>query len=390
MKIADARARAGAVERLHIFITMTDEDGPGEVVAVKDLIDVCGTPTTAGWGGPTPDPQRADAPLVAALRQSGCVVIGKTNLHEWAFGVTNINPHHGAVGNPRDERRISGGSSGGSAAAVAAGVCAWAIGTDTGGSIRIPASLCGVVGFKPTWGTIDTAGVLPLSISLDTVGSLAPDVRTAVRGVEMMAGQQGWTPTGAPAWRDLRLAVPAGWVSDLDETVGAVWRTISAGLPEIDLPSRSHMSKLCLDLMYAEAGAFHRQRMAEHPERYGADVLARLRSTFKVSGADHVDAVNQRERLAQAVNEAMRGYDALLLPATASVAPLIAEGIDVEPLTHFARPFNYTGQPSFSIPASSPGLPVGIQVVGRRGQDAELARVALATEAAWSSDKPAC
>jgi len=387
MNIAEARARARDAKRLNAFITMTDEEGPGEVVAVKDLIDVRGTPTSAGSTVLPMDLKTSDAPLVGALREWGCVVIGKTNLHEWAFGSTNINPHYGTVLNPRDETRISGGSSGGSAAAVVASLCDWAIGTDTGGSIRVPASLCGAVGFKPTLGTIDTTGVLPLSRSLDTIGSLAMDVKTATRGVEMMARKEGWTPTETPELGDLRLAVPSGWVADVDDTVAEVWHAVATGLPEVRLPPLARLTKGCLDLMYAEAGAYHRKWLAECPGRYGDDILARLYGTFKVSGADYFEALSARGEIRAAVEGAMDGFDAILVPASASIAPFIGRNVNTEPLTRFTRAFNYTGQPVFSLPACSPGLPVGIQVVGRVGRDSELARIALGLEHAWSTTR---
>jgi aspartyl-tRNA(Asn)/glutamyl-tRNA(Gln) amidotransferase subunit A len=384
MKIAEARARCATLTDLNIFITMTQEDGPGEVVAVKDLIDVRGTPTTAGSRVLPMDPKPEDAPLIKALRRHGCVVLGKTNLHEWAFGTTSMNHHFGTVINPRDRNRICGGSSGGSAAAVAAELCDWAIGTDTGGSVRIPASYCGVVGFKPTLGTIDTRGVLPLSPSLDTVGSLAPDVITAARGAGLMAGRSNWMPTTAVELRDLHLAVPEGWLSDLDETVAAVWDKVAHGLPRIPFPSRSVLSKMCMDLMDPEVGAYHRRWMVECPERYGPEILERLRSTFAVSGADYVDALNAREGLRAEVANAMAGFDAMLLPTTQSVAPLIQGPFDLARSTRFTRAFNFTGQPVFSLPAPSPGLPVGIQVVGRADADAELAQIALTLERAWA------
>src|ERR1700694_4252896 len=157
VRILDARARAVDLEDLNLFIAMTDEDGDGEVVAVKDLVDVRGTPTTGGGRILPTEPKSEDAPLIRNLRSHGCVMIGKTNLHEWAFGSTNMNTHFGTVHNPRERSRIAGGSSGGSAAAVAAGACDWAIGSDTGGSVRIPAALCGVVGFQPRL-SFDSAG----------------------------------------------------------------------------------------------------------------------------------------------------------------------------------------------------------------------------------------
>ena len=364
---------------------MTDEQGDGEVVAVKDLVDVRGTATTAGGRLLPSEPRLEDAPLIRNLRAQGCVVIGKTNLHEWAFGSTNINRHYGTVLNPRDRSRISGGSSGGSAAAVAAGVCDWAIGSDTGGSIRIPASLCGVVGFKPTYGTIDTEGVVPLSSSLDTVGSLAPDVASATRAVAMMAGIDGWSDVEPIPVERLRLAVPAGWVHGLDAQVGTAWTLVSKGLPEVDLPKLDAMQKACLDIMFSEAAAFHRGWMESRPDDYGPDILARLRSCLSVTGADYVRALADQARMRTEVAQAMTGLDALLLPSTASVAPLITPDVDTQPLVRFTRPFNLTGQPVFSLPAPVDGLPAGIQVIGHFGRDIELAAVALGLERAWAS-----
>jgi len=384
VRILDARARAEELKDLNLFIAMTDEDGEGEVVAVKDLVDVRGTPTTGGGRLLPAEPKTEDAPLIRNLRSHGCVVIGKTNLHEWAFGSTNMNRHYGTVHNPRDPSRIAGGSSGGSAAAVAAGACDWAIGSDTGGSIRIPAALCGIVGFKPTFGTIDTRGVVPLSFSLDTIGSLAPDVATATRAVAMMAGIEDFGSIDPIPAARLRLGVPRGWVSGLDEQVAKAWALVSEGLPEIELPSLDAMQKACLDIMLSEGAAFHRVWIETRPDGYGPDVLARLRTGFAITGADYVRAIKDRERMREQVATAMRGLDAILLPSTASVAPLIAPEIDTQPLVRFTRPFNLTGQPVFSLPAPVDGLPVGIQVIGHVGRDLELAAVAAGLERAWS------
>ena len=385
MRIADARARAEAIKDLNAFISMTDEEGDGEVVAVKDLVDVRGTPTTAGGKILARRPALHDAPLVSNIRAHGCVVIGKTNLHEWAFGSTSMNLHYGPVRNPRDTARVAGGSSGGSAAAVAAGACDWAVGSDTGGSVRIPAGLCGIVGFKPTFGTIDTTGVVGLSFSLDTIGSLAPDVETATRANAWMAGIEDWAPVHAIPRELLRLAVPAGWVTGLDAETAAAWRRVADGIPEIELPDLDRMQKVCLDIMYSEAVAVHRRWMAEQPGLYAPDVLARLQGGLSVTGADYVDAQADQKRLRIEVEHAMRGIDALLLPSTAAVAPLIAPQVDTSPLVRFTRPFNVTGQPVFSLPAPVPGLPVGIQVVGHTGRDAELAAVARGLEEAWKT-----
>jgi aspartyl-tRNA(Asn)/glutamyl-tRNA(Gln) amidotransferase subunit A len=384
MEMTDARARASQLRDWNLFITMTDEEGDGEVVAVKDLADVRGTPTTAGSVLLPREPKANDAPLVRNLRGRGCSVIGKTNLHEWAFGSTNINRHYGTVRNPRDPTRIAGGSSGGSAAAVAAGVCDWAVGSDTGGSIRIPAGLCGVVGFKPTLNLIDTTGVVPLSVSLDTIGSLAPDVATAARAVTTMAGVEDWAGIGSSALGTLRLAVPANWVSALDEPTRAAWELVSAGLPEVELPDLEEMQRACLDIMFREAAAYHREWMETRPEAYAPDVLARLRTAAEVTEEAYLRAVGQRGRFQAEVARAMRGLDAILLPATAGVAPPIGDVVDTQPLVRFTRPFNLTGQPVFSLPAPVPGLPVGIQVVGHFGRDAELAGVAAGLESEWA------
>src|SRR5665213_1530661 len=168
MDLREGRQRILEHAELNAFISVSSEDGEGTVVAVKDLVDVAGMVTTGGGVILPREPASKDAPVITRLRREGCVVIGKANLHEFAYGVTSENPHYGAVRNPHDLNRVAGGSSGGSAVAVAAGMCDWAVGSDTGGSIRIPASFCGVVGFKPALGSIDTAGVIPLSRSLDT------------------------------------------------------------------------------------------------------------------------------------------------------------------------------------------------------------------------------
>ena len=385
MRILDARARAEELKDLNLFIAMTDEDGDGEVVAVKDVVDVRGTPTTGGGRLLPTEPKLEDAPLIRNLRSHGCVIIGKSNLHEWAFGSTNMNRHYGTVRNPRDRSRVAGGSSGGSAAAVAAGACDWAIGSDTGGSVRIPAALCGIVGFKPTFGTIDTTGVVPLSFSLDTIGSLALDVATATRAVAMMAAIDAWGAIEPIPIERLRLAVPAGWVQGLDAQVGKAWQAVSKGLPEIELPSLDAMQKACLDIMLSEAAAFHKAWMETRPDEYGPDVLARLRTGLAVTGAAYVRALADRERMRKQVAKAMRGLDAILLPSTASVAPLIAAEVDTEPLVRFTRPFNLTGQPVFSLPAPVDGLPAGIQVIGHSGRDIELAAVAAGLEQAWAN-----
>jgi aspartyl-tRNA(Asn)/glutamyl-tRNA(Gln) amidotransferase subunit A len=384
LDIKTARARIAEKAHLNAFISLSDEDGPGPVVAVKDLINVRGMVTTGG-GTLLPNVAAAeDASCVRFLRAFGCSIVGKTNLHEWALGPTSNNPHYGAVLNPRDPTRIPGGSSGGSAAAVAAGMCDWAIGTDTGGSIRMPASLCGVVGFKPTIGNIPLLGVVPLARSLDTVGSLAPDVLTAVRAAEMMASKGPIVPTEPASLDKLKLAVPGGWVEGLDEETERAWKLVSAGLPEIEFPARQPMTEATMTIAGFESAEYHHRWMESHPEKYGVDVLERLRAGAAITREAHDRALWTREMSRPAVRAAMHGWDAILLPATACVAPRLDDPDRREPLTRFLRAFSLTGQPVITIPAPVSGLPVGIQVIGHFGDDAGVARVALALELEWA------
>ncbi len=385
MDIKTARQRIAEQAHLNAFISLSDEDGPGPVVAVKDMIDVRGMVTTGGGTLLEAKPAREDAYCVRFIRASGCSVVGKTNLHEWGLGPTSANPHFGAVLNARDPSRIPGGSSGGSATAVAAGLCDWAIGTDTAGSIRMPASLCGVVGFKPTVGSISLLGVMPLARSMDTVGSLAPDVHTAVAGVEMMASKGRIVPSDpVPPLAKLKLAVPGDWVEGLDEETERAWRVVADGFREIAFPTRQPMTDHAMTICGFQAAEFHNHWMANHPEAYGRDVLERLRAGAAISKEEYDRAQWAREIARTAVRDAMKGWDALLLPACACVAPKLGDPDRREPLTRFLQAFSLTGQPVITLPAPVTGLPVGIQLVGHFGDDAGVARVALAVEREWA------
>lgn len=383
MTPADARERIRGSQELNAFISLTDEDGDGPVVAVKDLVDVRGTVTTAGSVLLPDTPAEQDAPVIRRMRTFGCVVVGKTNLHEWAFGVTSQNPHYGGVRNPRAPDRVPGGSSGGSAAAVAAGLCEWAVGSDTGGSIRIPAAFCGIVGFKPTIGTVDTEGVVPLSRSLDTLGPLAPDVRSAAMALEMMSDLKGLLPAQPRPLSELRVAVSRGWDTGLAPEVAAAWERVRAGLPELELPDRERMGKAGLTILLAEAGAFHRDRVEQHPDRFGDDVLALLRLGAEVSRHEYSMALIEQSRIRIETEAAMDGWDAVLAPATRVLPPRLGEAYDRADFTGYTRPFNTTGQPVIALPAPVDGIPVGVQVVGRFGAEAAVVEVALALEAAW-------
>ncbi|TMF94491.1 MAG: amidase [Chloroflexi bacterium] len=363
---------------LNAFISRSDERGPGERVAVKDLVDVKGMVTTAG-GIILPDvPAKDDAPVIGRLRQAGCVIVGKANLHEFAYGVTNVNPHFGPARNPHDPKRVSGGSSGGSAVAVAAGMCDWAIGSDTGGSIRIPSSLCGVAGFKPWFGSIDVAGVIPLSQSLDTLGPIAPDIATTAHAYTVMSGEE----VSLEGLTKPRLGVPRGWVAEIDPPTAQAWELVSRGLEEVEFLDRAPLFEVGLTILLYEAAEYHRRWATELPSKYGADVLRLIRRGFEITDADYERAIGERGRLQTGALAAMDGLDALVLPATAIVAPPIEAGPEVrEPLSRFTRPFNTTHQPVAVIPAPVRGLPVGIQVVGRT--NADTLRAAAWLERSW-------
>jgi aspartyl-tRNA(Asn)/glutamyl-tRNA(Gln) amidotransferase subunit A len=382
----DARTRARELSFLNAFISLTDEQGEGPSVAVKDLIRVRGSITTGGGDILPRVPDGEDAPVIQSIRKHGCVVMGKASLHEWAYGPTSENPHYGDVRNPHDPDRVAGGSSGGSAVAVAAGMCDWSIGTDTGGSIRVPASLCGVVGIKPTLGAIGTEGVFPLSQTLDNLGPLARDVATAADGLAMMGLPR---PEERPAKRrleDYSIAVPADWVEGLDETVGAAWERISRGLTAIPFPGRVGMVQAARAILDVEAAANHKKWIDEDATRYGADVLKLLIDGMSVTGVAYLAAREERVRLREEAEEAMRGLDAILVPTTAIVAPPIGAKNVRDPLTRFTRPFNTTGQPVVTVPVRTDGLPVGVSVVGHIGRDWDVIAVAEALEAKWGTE----
>lgn len=383
MNTREARERIKEVVDLNIYISLTDEECQGPVVAVKDLIDVRGAVTTGGGIILPQEPAAEDAPVIRNIRSHGCCVIGKASTHEWACGVTNENPHYGVVRNPVDPERIPGGSSGGSAAAVAAGTCDWAIGTDTGGSIRIPASLCGVVGLKPTVGTVRNEGVIPLSRTLDTVGPLAPDVRTSARALEMMANLSGLVPDDFPTLSGFKLAVPSEWVQGLDEQTQETWDRVRQGLPEIPFPGREQLTNVFQPIFFAEGASYHREWVESCSDRYGSDVLGMLRRGLAVLAVDYVHSLRQIEPCRREVEQAMSDWDALLLPTSSIVAPPIGTPHVREKLLRFTRPFTLTGHPVITVPAPVSRLPVGIQVVGHFGRDADLLRVARALELAW-------
>jgi len=363
-----------------------DFDGP--ILAVKDLVDVAGMPTTRGTELPVVPTADSDAPVVAALRAAGWGVIGKTNLHELALGPTSGNPHFGPVGNPVDPARIAGGSSGGSATAVGLGMADLALGTDTGGSVRIPSALSGTAGLRPTHGRFSLDGVWPLAPSFDTIGPMSRDVDTFARAY-VDAGLLGPEAIADPG--EFTLIAARDWVTatTVDETVAASWARVSEGLPSADLPSADAFIWAGLTILYAESAASNAEQLLERPETMGADIRELMERGLRTTAVDYIRAQESREGLRKIIDDALdaAGADALILPTCAIVAPLIgSDPIEFrDALSVFTRPFGVTGHPVVAIPAPTSGLPVGMQIVGRRGADERIVSIARALEKRWAT-----
>jgi aspartyl-tRNA(Asn)/glutamyl-tRNA(Gln) amidotransferase subunit A len=368
----------------------------GIPISVKDLVDVAGSETTSGSKVPPRRP-RADAALVRRLREAGAIIVGKTNLHEFAFGTTGDESGYGPIRHPLDQARSAGGSSSGAAVAVVEGMAFASIGTDTGGSVRIPAAACGCVGLKPTLGEVSCEGVVPLSTTLDHVGPLARTVADAALVFHAMRG----TPPRAPAPREGRLAfgVPGPHFCDrLDPAVrGAldrVRRDLAAAGHEVRDVRITHAEwtpDVYLHLVLPEASWHHAPVLDQHPDGYSPGVRLRLEMGRYVLAEDYVRALHLREVLRTEVDRALEGLDALLLPALAIPAPpLGAASVDVdghkEPvravMLKLTQLFNITGHPALAMPAghAADGFPVGVQFVGRHHQTEDLLSVAAAAE----------
>ena len=363
-------------------------DGPlhGVPVAVKDMIDIAGHPR--GNGNPhdmAAAPAAGDAPVVRALREAGADVFAATSLLEYAAGA--VHPGVPEARNPFDPGRTAGGSSGGSAALVGAGVCPAALGTDTGGSIRIPAHYCGIAGFKPSSGAIDVAGVQPLSPSLDHVGILGADVAATARVFAAITGQ---APAGPPATLRLGLARPQLDHPGLRPPVAAALRAALGRLREafpvadVDGSIVSEIAGTFGDIFLWEAWQVHRAQAGSHPERYGPETLRLLRTASDVTDDAYRAALRRRDELLPRAAEVYRGTDVLLTPAAPFTAPATTPPVDTpegELEGLFTAPFNLTGDPALVLPCGWDGaLPVGIQLSAPRGADLSLLAAASLIE----------
>jgi len=382
----------------------------GTPVSVKDLIDVKGVLTTAASRirtGPAAV-ARADAPIVARLREAGAVIIGKCNLHEFALGTTNDESAYGPAHNPFDTSRSPGGSSGGSAAAVAACLGAASIGSDTGGSIRIPAAACGVVGLKPAAGEITTVGVIPLSPSLAHVGPIARTVGDAWTLYDVLRG----SPISAQQPRSLaglRLAKLGGYFLDcLDDQVRdrfdeALSRLHGLGvaIADVVLDDTNTIPTTYVNIALPEAYAYHAKNLEYMGSEYSKGVRARLEMGREISAADYVRAQRDRAALRRAVDAILRQCDAIVLPTLPIPAPkLFADTVTIggveQPLRsimlRLTQLFNLTGHPAISLPCGDTdgGLPCALQLVGKHRGTSDLLGIALACEPFVTPSPPRC
>ena len=387
----------------------------GVPVALKDLIDTAGVPTTAAsalYKDRVPD---HDAEVVRRLRQAGAVIVGKNNLHEFAYGGSSLVSYFGDVHNPWDAGRIAGGSSGGSAAAVVAGMACAAIGTDTAGSIREPAALCGCVGLKPTYGRVSSRGVIPLSSSLDHVGPLAARVEDAAVVLQPIAGYDSgdFTSVDVPVAdylgglregvRSLRVGVPREYFFDeLDAQVASAVEQALRVIASLGAEIRDVKLDVPTDrtLQAAESYAYHAANVARSPELYQAETVRRLRSGEKASAAEYIQRRRELEERRRSIRAVWADVDVLVTPTMPMAAPAIAD-LKANPdalrpaelrLLRNTRPFNVWGLPAISMPCgfTQSGLPIGLQIAGAHWREDLVLRVAFAYEQATAWHERRC
>lgn len=381
----------------------------GLPIALKDIIDTAGVRTTAASALFNDRVPERDAEVVIRLNAAGAVLVGKLNLHEFAYGGTSITSHFGAVHNPWKPTHIAGGSSGGSGAAVAAGLCFGALGTDTGGSIRLPAAHCGIVGLKATYGRVSTRGVLPLSWSLDHVGPMTRTVADAAALLQAIAGYDAQEAASidrpVPIYSAvlerkasaLRVGVPREYFEALDPEVEssvtaalAVLRTLTAGVQDVPFPVKSDDRT---SIRAAEAYTYHAATVAKSPGLYQPEVLARIRVGADVSALAYIEARRRMEQARRTVHDVFKRVDLLVTPTVAIPATAIAETpADDAPRIRNVAPFNFYGYPALSVPCgfTRSGLPIGLQIVAPSWGEESLLVAGNAFEKAtdWHQRRP--
>jgi Asp-tRNA(Asn)/Glu-tRNA(Gln) amidotransferase A subunit family amidase len=381
----------------------------GVPVAVKDEVDQAPYPTTVGTSF-LREASKADAVAVARLRAAGALLIGKANMHEIGIGVTGVNPHHGAARNPYDPYRATGGSSSGPASAVASGLCPIALGADGGGSVRIPAALCGITGLKPTFGRVSETGAAPLCWTLAHLGPLGATVRDVALAYGIIAGPEESDPNTSPQpvpsldgitdgdLHGLRIGIFMPWFEDAEPDVvdacrAAVETLVARGavIRQIEIPELHLLQTVHLVAIVSEMATAHERYRAAHGRDYGHDTRLSLALARMLSNRDYVHAQRLRTRLCRHFDVALEDVDVIATPTTACTAPLIRQDVldtgesnlaQTTALMRFAQAANLTGLPAISAPAGYDrnGLPVGFQMMGRRWEEALLLRLARVVE----------
>jgi aspartyl-tRNA(Asn)/glutamyl-tRNA(Gln) amidotransferase subunit A len=359
-----------------MFLARPERPGEGIPLAVKDLFDTAGLTTTYGSAIFADHVPATTAEAVRRLEGAGYADVGKTNLHEFAYGITSENPHFGTVPNPIAPGRIAGGSSGGSAAALAAGLADAALGSDSGGSIRIPAACCGVVGLKPTYGLVSLEGCFPLAPTFDHAGPMARTVDECEAMLRVLA--PGYTPVEPPE----RPRVATAWTEEADPLVRVQVEAAGAavGATPIDFPFWSDTYPL---FMWEVAGV-HRDLYGENAELYSDELSAKVDRCLGVTEAEAAAARSARDAYREAAAAALRGFDLLVTPTLSSVAPPngIGDAALRERMIRFTYPFNALGWPALALPCgpAEDGLPASVQIIGRPGADALVVAVGRSVE----------
>ena len=398
----EALAAAKAAEQV---VTTGDALGPlhGVPVALKDNCEVAGVRLTGGTPFLKDNVATADADIVSRLHRAGAIILGKLNMHEWAIGGTTRNPHYGPCRNPWDPTRIPGGSSGGSGAAVAADMALVTVGTDTGGSVRIPATLNGVCGLRPTMGRISNRGVIPVSWTFDTVGPLARRAEDIAQVLQVLAGYDPHDLTsidqpvgdyltglndGVKSWRIGLLGghfqtEPQPVVVTLIKQAARVFEELGAHVEEVELVDAEETIERASEMLLADAAAFHQVRLAERADGFGPDVRTRLQIGAQVSGSQYALARQEQRRWQRQLKQTFEHYDLLLAPTCGIPAPLIEESEGVQTtrlLTRFTYPFSLAQVPVLSVPCgfTQDSLPVGMQLIAPAWAEAAILRAARA------------
>lgn len=371
----------------------------GIPIAHKDLIRTRGVRTTAGSIILEHYIPKSDAAVVTRMVEAGAIWVGKTGLHELAYGITSVNPHFGAIRNPWDTSRIAGGSSGGSAVAVAAGMVAMATGTDTGGSIRVPASFCGVVGLKPTFGRVSAKGVLPLGVTQDHVGPIARTVRDAAIAFQTMAKDgSGYIPPRGIDLNGIRIGWPRRFFSEYvdPEVLAAVRHSLhnavlaGAEAIEVNIPDMEALRWAAVTTLLSEA-AVALKRFLPRKSEMGEDIQGYLEKGLAIPAVEYLEAQRVRGQIRRQFSELFQSVDCLLTPTTPMAAPKIGQkevafaGLKQETraaATRFTRGMNAVGFPAISIPCglTQQNLPIGLQIIAAANQEDKMLYIAAAIE----------